>query len=382
MAAHVTDNSGKPFMRRALALAKRGLGRVEPNPMVGVVLERDGEVVGEGFHRKFGGPHAEVEAIERMRGSGQDPSRCGLYVTLEPCCHHGKTPPCVEAVIDAGIRRVVVAMRDPNPAVSGKGIAALRDAGIELDMGLCQAQAYALNEPYIKRIKTGLPWVIGKWAQTIDGKIATRQGDSRWISNAASRKRVHHLRARVDAVVVGIGTVLKDNPRLTPRNVPVKRVARKVVVDPDLSIPVESVLFKPEECDGPTAVTLAVRDRVYQEWSDRMVMLQDRGVEFIPLPTLQPLSHYLDLNPLMRHLVEAHNATNVLVEGGGKLMGSLLHQQLLDQLLVFVAPKLMADAAAVPALQGLGPIDVANATPLTLQSVQKLREDIVLDYRT
>src|SRR5688500_6693810 len=202
-------------MRQALALATRGRGAVEPNPMVGaVVLSADGRLVGEGYHERFGGPHAEVIALATA-GEG---SRGGtLYVTLEPCCHHGKTPPCTDAVLRSGVRRVVAAMADPFPKVAGGGLRVLRDAGLEVHVGPCGAEAGRLNAPYLKLVRTGRPWVHLKWAMTLDGRIATRTGDSKWISSEASRAKVHDLRGRVDAVVVGRGTVIADDPLLTAR---------------------------------------------------------------------------------------------------------------------------------------------------------------------
>src|SRR5215217_9762955 len=202
-------------MRHALALAEKGRGFVEPNPMVGaVLLDSAGQLAGEGWHQKFGGPHAEVfalaEAGDRARGGT-------LVVTLEPCCHHGKTPPCTDAVLKAGIARVVAAMADPFPKVAGGGLAILRGAGVDVSVGLCEVEAVALNAPYLKLLRTGRPWVHAKWAMTLDGKIATRTGDSKWISGEESRRRVHELRGRMDAIVVGRGTVVADDPLLTAR---------------------------------------------------------------------------------------------------------------------------------------------------------------------
>ncbi len=205
------------WMRRALAEAGRGQGKVEPNPMVGAVLVRDGQLLGVGHHNRFGGPHAEVVALEATRAGGRSPVDATLYVTLEPCCHHGKTPPCTEALLDAGIRRVVAAMSDPFPRVAGGGLAQLRAAGIEVESGLLEAESRRLNAPYLKRLATGRPYVTAKWAMTLDGKTAVASGDSRWISSPRSRALVHELRGRMDAILVGIGTALADDPMLTAR---------------------------------------------------------------------------------------------------------------------------------------------------------------------
>ena len=434
------NDADRRFMARAIALAKRGQGRVEPNPMVGAVLVRDGRVIAEGYHRRFGEPHAEVEALSTLYQQGVDaahPGGCAkdvtMYVTLEPCCHRGKTPPCVEAIIAAGVQRVVAAMEDPFTQVRGQGLQRLREAGVIVEVGLYEPEAKRLNEPYIKQLATGLPWIIGKWASSLDGRIATRIGDSRWISNDASRHKVHQLRARVDAIMVGIGTVLADNPRLTARGkgLAIKRVARKVVIDPRLAIPLESLLLeantssnskisnedsklpgqpskklqgsRPGQFPGhlPGGVIVAVNQEVYSQRPDRVDELQKRGVEVIALPRISPAvltdsptalqfqscdssittGSRLDLTPLLHHLAKVHHTTNVLVEGGGRLMGSLIQQDLLDQLLVFIAPRLIGDSQAVPAVAGLCPQTVAEARSLHLSAVKRLGEDVMLDYR-
>lgn len=201
-------------MRRALELAARGQGAVEPNPMVGCVIARGAEIIGEGFHRRFGQAHGEVEALQM---AGDRAAGATLYVTLEPCCHHGKTPPCTKAVLAAGVARVVVAAGDPFPEVHGGGMAELRAAGLDVELGVLEDEARRLNAPYLKLIETGRPWIIAKWAMTLDGKIATATGDSRWISNAQSRETVHRLRGRMDAILAGRGTTAKDDPLLTAR---------------------------------------------------------------------------------------------------------------------------------------------------------------------
>src|SRR4051794_5088755 len=202
------------WMRRALDLAERGRGFVEPNPVVGAVVVRDGSLVGEGWHERYGEAHAEVNALS---AAGEAARGATLYVTLEPCCHHGKTPPCTDTVLRAGVRRVVAAMLDPFPRVAGGGFAVLLAAGVDVAVGVCEAEARRLNAPYLTLLTHGRPHVHAKWAMTLDGKIATRTGQSQWISNEASRRRVHELRGRMDAVVVGIGTVLADDPMLTAR---------------------------------------------------------------------------------------------------------------------------------------------------------------------
>jgi len=373
---------GSYYMKEALRLARRGLGWVEPNPMVGAVWVQNGGIVARGYHRRFGGPHAEVNALTQCRESGVDPRGCDLYVTLEPCDHEGKTGPCTEALIEAGVERVFVAMQDPNPAVAGRGIKRLREAGVHVDIGLCQPQAQLLNEPFTKRMTTGLPWVIAKLAQTVDGYIATRGGDSQWISNPRSRRMVHQIRARVDAIMVGIGTALADNPRLTARGVPIRRVARRVILDPDLRIPADARVFESSAGgSGAVPVTLGVKQKWCANRLPKLVELEARGVEFVGLPPSRTDPSRLELKPLLRHLADRHGATNVLVEGGSKLVGALIGEQLIDQALIFVAPKLLGDVGAVPTVQGLAHEAISDAQTLSLCRVKRLDHDVLLDYR-
>jgi diaminohydroxyphosphoribosylaminopyrimidine deaminase/5-amino-6-(5-phosphoribosylamino)uracil reductase len=327
------------FMRKAIGLARRGEGRVEPNPMVGAVLVRGGTMAAIGYHRRFGGPHAEVDCLGRTAPG--DAVGGTLYVTLEPCCHTGKTGPCTEAVIASGVRRVVVGTVDPSPHASGRGIARLREAGIDVAVGVCEAEARELIAPFVKRVTTGLPWVIAKWAQTLDGKIATADGDSKWISGEASRRIVHELRARVDAVMVGVGTVIADDPSLTARDVKVRRVARRVIVDPH----------------GRTPAHARVRQS--------------------PPPT-----SFIgdDLRGSLQQLA-AEGATNVLVEGGATLLGHLFAQGLVDEAMVFIAPKVLGDAAALDAVRGRSVARIADAWPLSLREVRRVGDDVMLRLR-
>ena len=228
------------WMRRALDLAERGRGAVEPNPLVGAVLVRGGQAVGEGWHRRYGQAHAEVNALA---AAGGDARGATLYVTLEPCCHHGKTPPCTEAIVRAGVTRVVAAMSDPFPEVAGKGADQLRQAGVPVEFGVGEAAARRLNAPYLTLLATRQPYVHAKWAMTLDGKIATRSGDSKWISNEASRRPSHALRGRMDAVIVGVGTALADDPNLTARP-PGPRTAVRVILDSTCRLKVNSMLAR------------------------------------------------------------------------------------------------------------------------------------------
>jgi diaminohydroxyphosphoribosylaminopyrimidine deaminase/5-amino-6-(5-phosphoribosylamino)uracil reductase len=355
-------NEAEQWMNRAIELAARGRGLVEPNPMVGAVLVRDGNIIGQGFHQRFGGPHAEVEALNDCA----DPSGADVYVTLEPCCHHGKTPPCADALIDAKVGRVFIAMVDPSAHAAGKGIDKLRDSGIEVVTGICEGAAKRLIEPFIKRTTTGQPWMIAKWAQTLDGCIATSTGDSKWISNEQSRRYVHELRARVDAIVIGIGTALADDPQLTARDVEVHRVARRVVVDPSLRLPMDSLLMQ-----APEQLTIAVSADAD---AARRSRLESVGVDFVTLTDRS-------LSPLLEYLARKHTATNVLVEGGSSLMGSLIEQGLIDQVLAFIAPKILGDDDAVPAMRGLVCDSIEQARKLQLRDVTQIADDVLLDYR-
>lgn len=366
------------WMYQALALAEQGRGLVEPNPMVGCVLVKDGHELGRGFHERFGGPHAELHALQDATRRGETVHGATAYVTLEPCSHFGKTPPCADALIEANIARVVVAMVDPDQRVSGRGIERLREAGIEVVVGVCQQQAQQLNEPFAKRATTGLPWVIAKWASTLDGKVATHTGHSKWISSPASRQLVHDIRARVDAVMVGVGTVLADDPQLTARGVEVKRVARRVVIDPELRMPRQSKLALGSE-PGDPPVTVGICAEVYAGPSERIQDYADHGISLMPLPRRE--NHYLEVEPLLRHLAEAHNATNVLVEGGAALIGSMLEQGLVDQVLAFVAPKILGDERGTPAITGQLRDTIDESTLLELRDVQRIEDDVLLDYR-
>ncbi|MFP4223095.1 MAG: bifunctional diaminohydroxyphosphoribosylaminopyrimidine deaminase/5-amino-6-(5-phosphoribosylamino)uracil reductase RibD, partial [Phycisphaeraceae bacterium] len=365
------------YMLEAIDLARRGEGWVEPNPMVGAVVVRGGEVVGRGWHGRFGGPHAEVEALADARRHGHDPAGATMYVTLEPCSHQGKTPPCADALVRGGLARVVVAMRDPFEKVAGRGIARLREAGIRVEVGVAEEQAARLTEPFVKRVTTGLPWVVLKWAQTLDGRIATASGDSKWISSPASRQRVHELRSRVDAVMVGIGTAIADDPQLTARGVEVRRQARRVVVDPGLHLP---RLAKLLAGDGPPVI-VAARQAVLSEAAELTGFLRDQGAELIGLPPRGGGQRGVSLRPLLEHLASEHEATRVLVEGGAGLAGALLREGLADQVLAFVAPKLLGDKRGVAAVRGRDVEKMSDAWPLELCEVERIGDDVLLNYR-
>lgn len=363
-------------MTRALQLAGQAIGCVEPNPMVGCVIIDGHTIVAEGYHQRFGQAHAEVNALKQAHERGIHLHDKTMIVTLEPCSHHGKTPPCADAVIAAGIPRVIVAMQDPFEKVAGRGIATMREAGLTVEVGLMEEQARHLNRAWLKRVETGLPFVTLKWAQTLEGRIATRTGDSQWISGDASRQRVHELRAISDAILIGGRTASTDDPRLTARDVTVYRQARKVVIDPKLRLPFAAKLLV-----DPAQVTLAIADQALQNTTvaKRKQTLEQQGVEILVLPSEE--TGVLQLRPLFVHLAEHHEATRVLVEGGGVLHSHLLEQQLADELLVFIGPKLLGDERARPAVTGAAVERMVEAQPLKLMEVECLEDDVMLRYR-
>jgi diaminohydroxyphosphoribosylaminopyrimidine deaminase / 5-amino-6-(5-phosphoribosylamino)uracil reductase len=354
-------------IRRALELAHRGQGFVEPNPMVGCVIAQGAEIIGEGWHRRFGQAHAEVEAL---RIAGDRAAGATLYVTLEPCCHHGKTPPCTEAVLASGVRRVVIAMRDPFPQVQGGGIAALQAAGLTVDVGLLEPEAARLNAPYLKLVKTGRPWIIAKWAMTLDGKIATHTGESRWISNPKSREIVHALRGRVDAVLIGRGTAERDDPLLTARPAG-PRTAARVILDTQATLGSESQLVRTA---GQSPVLVAVGAEAPAASCQR---LRDAGCEVF---VCNGKTHAARLDALLAELGR-RRWTNVMVEGGGRLLGSLLDARAIDEVHVFIAPKLIGGASAATAVAGRGVAEMSAALCLESPQVRQLDDDTYITAR-
>ncbi|MEO8270404.1 MAG: bifunctional diaminohydroxyphosphoribosylaminopyrimidine deaminase/5-amino-6-(5-phosphoribosylamino)uracil reductase RibD, partial [Aureliella sp.] len=360
------------WMQRALALAARGQGFVEPNPLVGCVLvgRRSGNgsgdevLLGEGYHARFGQAHAERAALDdaRQRGNGAGLVGATAFVTLEPCCHHGKTPPCTTALIESGIARVVTAQLDPYPQVAGQGVAALRAAGVSVEVGVEQAAAEVLLAPYLKRLTHGRPWVIAKWAMSLDGKLATHTGQSQWISCEASRARVQELRGRVDAILVGSRTALADNPRLTARTPQAPpRTAIRVVLDSQLQLPLESQLARTAR-DVPVLVVAGPNAPALKAEQLRALGCQ---VHLSPHDDRQKR-----LDSLLVHLASHYQATNVLVEGGGELLGSLLELRQIDQCEVFIAPKLIGGQSAPSAIGGLGLAALSDSPAATSWQVQ------------
>jgi diaminohydroxyphosphoribosylaminopyrimidine deaminase/5-amino-6-(5-phosphoribosylamino)uracil reductase len=352
------------WMERALQLAELGRGHVEPNPLVGAVVVRENRVIGEGWHQRFGEAHAEVNALAEAGVLARDAT---MYVTLEPCCHHGKTPPCTDAILRAGIRRVVAAMWDPFPQVAGHGAAVLKAAGVELALGVGENAARRLNAPYLKLLATSRPYVHAKWAMTLDGKIATRTGHSHWISGEAARQRVHELRGRMDAIVVGIGNVLADDPVLTARP-PGPRTPGRIVLDTLARLPAASRLALTAR---ETPVIVAAAAPVAPE---RAADLTAWGCECLELP---PDNGRPAVTALLDELGR-RRMSNILVEGGSEVLGSFLDAGEVDEVYVFVSPRLVGGTMATPAVGGRGVQRLEEALNLADWHAEVLESDVLI----
>jgi diaminohydroxyphosphoribosylaminopyrimidine deaminase/5-amino-6-(5-phosphoribosylamino)uracil reductase len=355
------------YMQRALAVAERGVGFVSPNPLVGCVIVKDHDIVGEGYHERYGGPHAEINALRATRS---DIRGATLYVTLEPCCHTGKTPPCVEALLQTGLSRVVVALRDPNPKVDGGGLARLRAAGIDVTVGVCEDEARRLNETFLHYIQTQRPFVTLKCAITLDGKIATRTGASRWITGGAARERVHRMRHAADALMVGVGTALQDDPQLTTRLPGGGGVnPLRIVVDSMLRLPLSSQLASVTQ-DCRTLVATSERAPV-----DKQRQLEDQGVEILRLPSYP--DERVDIQALLMAL-GAREIADLLVEGGAALSATLFQRRLADKAVVFVAPKIIG-GDGINVVAAFGVETMADALQLYGMTSQSVGEDVMLE---
>jgi diaminohydroxyphosphoribosylaminopyrimidine deaminase/5-amino-6-(5-phosphoribosylamino)uracil reductase len=352
------------WMKRALHLAEAGRGRTSPNPVVGAVLVKRGKAVGEGYHARMGEAHAEIIAL---RQAGERARGAVLYVNLEPCTHYGRTPPCVPQVIKAGVKRVVIGMEDPNPVVNGKGIEALKKFGLEVKVGVLKKECRRLNEAFCKYILKKEPFVVLKVAATLDGKIATRNGDSKWISGEASRRFVHKVRDQVDGVLVGIGTILRDDPLLTARRKE-GREPYRIVLDSRLKIPEEAKVFE----HSPSEVILATTRSAPQ---DKIERLQERGVRVLIVDSKEGR---VDLRSCLSKLGEI-NVMNLLVEGGSQVNGSFLDEGLIDKFLLFLSPKLIGDPQALGVFGGRGVSNLQEAVAVKEINTKRIGEDIFVE---
>lgn len=353
-------------MRMAIRQAKRGIGFTSPNPRVGAVIVKDGKVIARGYHRALGAPHAEADALRRI--TGEQARGATLYVTLEPCCHHGKTPPCTDAVIASGIKRVVYALQDPNPEVNGKGLDLLRRAGVTVVGPVLENEARALNCGYLKYRWIQRPWVTLKWAQSLDGKIADAGGDARWISCPQSLKFAHQLRSRHDAVLVGIGTVLRDDPVLTVRRVRGRNPIR-VILDSNLRLALDAKIFT-----EVAPIWIAARQGAP---ADRKQQLVEQGAEIFEIPELAP--GLLNLDALLLKLAE-RGVLYLLVEGGARLLTSFVQFSLFDEIFAITAPKLIG-GDGLSCLQALNVKRIEEAIPLHLKQHRVVGRDIICRYQ-
>jgi diaminohydroxyphosphoribosylaminopyrimidine deaminase/5-amino-6-(5-phosphoribosylamino)uracil reductase len=362
-----TLSAKRQYMHTAIRLAKRGAGAVSPNPLVGAVLVKGSRIIGTGYHHFFGGPHAEIYAVNN---AGRDARGADLYINLEPCCHHGKTPPCTDTLIEAGIRRAFIGMKDPNPLVSGKGIQRLSAAGISVEMGILENECKKLNESFIKYITCKSPFVILKTAATLDGKIATHTGDSQWITGETSRKFVHRLRSEVDAVLVGIGTVLSDDPLLTSRlYAGAKKNPVRIVVDSSLRIPLSSKLLKTASRVKTIIATLKNSSPAQYK------AIKQTGAEIVYIPAR---NGRVDLKKLIQY-VGTLGIASVLIEAGTEISASALTEGIVDKILFFYAPKIIGGINAYSMVGGSGIAKMANAVVLKNLTYKKLGQDLLIE---
>jgi diaminohydroxyphosphoribosylaminopyrimidine deaminase/5-amino-6-(5-phosphoribosylamino)uracil reductase len=354
--------SDEPFLSRALELAEQGRGYVEPNPMVGCIIVRDGKIIGEGWHEKFGGPHAEINALAKVSEAARGAE---LFVSLEPCCHQGKTGPCTEAVINAGIARVVVGTVDPNPEVVGQGIAKLREAGIKVEVCENHHAARKLIAPFSKFITTSQPWVIAKWAMTLDGKLATHTGSSQWISSEESRKLVHQIRGQMDAILIGRVTAERDDPLLTARPAG-PRTATRIVLDSEASLSLDSQLVRTA---NQAPLVVVARETAIPT---RVAQLRASGAEVLLMPSID----WQDQLKMLLTELGSRGMTNLLIEGGSQVLGAFTDVGAIDEIHAFIAPKLAGGGAAISPIGGEGLADMKSALPLTDVEINTLDGDV------
>ncbi len=374
------DMQNKNFMQKALAIAAKGQGRTSPNPMVGAVIVKGNKIIAEGYHRKAGTPHAEVAALKK---AGAKAKGATLYINLEPCCHTDKkTPPCSKAIIKSGIKKAVIAMIDPNPKVSGRGIKELKNAGIETEVGIMGTEAKRLNKAFIKFITRKEPFVILKVAQSLDGKIATASGKSKWITSEEARKHVHKMRNEVDAVLVGINTVKKDNPSLTCR-IQGGRNPYRIIVDSRLQIPLNAKVLKHK--DGKTILATTRKTPVkkinfLKKRGNKVLIVKGRAGKVHPIGQKAPpgLSNGVNLKALMKELGRL-NIASLMIEGGSSINASALSSKIVDKIMFFISPKIIGGTDAVPSVGGKSPASLRNAVRIKNPQVKIIGEDILLE---
>ncbi len=362
------STDAEKFMHLALRLAARGRGRVEPNPLVGALIVRDDRVIARGYHQHFGGPHAEINALSNCSGS---PAGATMYVTLEPCCHHGQTPPCTDALIRAGLAQIIVATKDPSEKVAGRGIQQLREARINVTLGPAADAARRMNAAFFKLHRKARPFVLLKWAQSLDGKIATPAGDSRWISNEQSRRFVHRLRRQSQAILVGIGTALADDPLLTPRPAIRDRMPLRIVVDSRLRFPPECQLLR---TIAKAPLLIATTEHAMQTNKDTAAALQDAGAELCPV---NPGPGPVDLAKLL-DILGQREILNLMVEGGSEILTQFLSQGLADEICAFVCPLLIGSDDAPSPLADPIAAQISQALKLQNISTRKFANDLLI----
>ncbi|MBW9147970.1 bifunctional diaminohydroxyphosphoribosylaminopyrimidine deaminase/5-amino-6-(5-phosphoribosylamino)uracil reductase RibD [Clostridium sp. CM028] len=355
------------YMRRALELSKKAVGFVNPNPLVGAVIVKDNRIIGEGYHEYFGGPHAEVNAFKNAKENVEGAT---MYVTLEPCAHYGKTPPCADAIVQNKISKVVIGMIDPNPLVAGKGIEILRSSGIEVTTGIMETEIKKTNEIFIKYITHKKPFCIMKTAMTIDGKIATSIGESKWISNEKSRAYVHELRHMVTGIMVGIGTVLSDDPELTTRReCIISKNPIRIIIDSTAKIPIDAKVLK---CDEKTK-TIVVTTKFAKE--TKIEAIKQKGAQVIITPSK---NNRVNLNYLMRVLGDM-GIDSILIEGGSTLNYAALEEGIVDKVITFISPKIFGGTTGKTPVGGQGIEHVSDAILLTDTEVTRFNEDIMIE---
>jgi len=359
----LTDES---YIKLALEIAKKGTGNVSPNPLVGCIIVKEGRIIGAGFHEKYGENHAEINAIN---SAIEDVEGATLYVNLEPCCHFGKTPPCVNTIIEKKIKKVVIGTLDMNPIVSGKGGKVLMDAGIEVKVGVLENECAALNKFFFKFITKNLPYVTLKTAQTLDGKIADISGDSKWITSLQARRFVHRLRANYDAVLVGARTVLLDDPKLTVRYTE-GRNPKKIILDTNLKITPQHKIFSSSEHD-----VYIVTSRKNRGEKQAIEEYKKNGAEMIFVP--ETADGLLNLKSALKALAK-RKISSVLVEGGSRVFSSFIKSGLYDELNVFISPKLIGEG--LPAFGELAPVSIRKSIRLKTQNVEKIGDDILVEF--